>query len=35
MRRDDRVRAVAELLERLGTAKINATAIDVVSVNGR
>lgn len=32
---DDRVGAVAELLERLGTAKINVTAIDAVSVNGR
>jgi hypothetical protein len=32
---DDRVGAVAELLERLGTAKINVTAIDAVSVDGR
>jgi hypothetical protein len=32
---DDRVGAVAELLERLGTAQINVTAIDAVSVNGR
>jgi hypothetical protein len=31
---DDRVGAVAELLERLGTAKINVTAIDAVSVDG-
>src|SRR5919106_3169275 len=31
---DDRVGAVAELLERLGTAKINVTAIDAVSVEG-
>lgn len=30
---DDRVGAVAELLERLGTAKINVTAIDAVSVD--
>jgi hypothetical protein len=29
---DDRVGAVAELLERLGNAKINVTAIDAVSV---
>lgn len=28
---DDRVGAVAELLERLGTAKINVTAVDAVS----
>jgi hypothetical protein len=28
---DDRVGAVADLLERLGTAKINVTAIDAVS----
>ena len=28
---DDRVGAIAELLERLGTAKINVTAIDAVS----
>jgi hypothetical protein len=32
---DDRVGAAAELLERLGTAKINVTAIDAVSVEGR
>jgi hypothetical protein len=32
---DDRVGAIAELLERLGTAKINVTAIDAVSVDGR
>jgi hypothetical protein len=32
---DDRVGAVAELLQRLGTAKINVTAIDAVSVDGR
>lgn len=32
---DDRVGAVAELLERLGNAKINITAIDAVSVDGR
>jgi len=32
---DDRVGAIAELLERLGTAKINVTAIDAVSLNGR
>jgi hypothetical protein len=32
---DDRVGAVAELLERLGNAKINVTAIDAVSVDGR
>jgi hypothetical protein len=29
---DDRVGAVADLLDRLGTAKINVTAIDAVSV---
>ena len=29
---DDRVGAIAELLERLGTAKINVTAIDAVAV---
>jgi hypothetical protein len=29
---DDRVGAVAELLERLGSAKINVTAVDAVSV---
>jgi hypothetical protein len=32
---DDRVGAIAELLERLGTAKINVTAIDAVPLNGR
>lgn len=32
---DDRVGAVANLLERLGTAKINVTAIDAISVDGR
>jgi hypothetical protein len=32
---DDRVGAIAELLERLGTAKINVIAIDAVSVDGR
>lgn len=32
---DNRVGAIAELLERLGTAKINVTAIDAVSVDGR
>jgi hypothetical protein len=32
---DDRVGAVADLLERLGAAKINVTAIDAVSVDGR
>ena len=32
---DDRVGAVAELLDRLATAKINVTAIDAVSVDGR
>ncbi|MBI2220401.1 MAG: hypothetical protein HYU53_04275 [Acidobacteria bacterium] len=32
---DDRVGAAAELLERLGAARINVTAIDAVSVNGR
>lgn len=32
---DDRVGAVADLLERLGSAKINVTAIDAVSVDGR
>jgi len=31
---DDRVGAVAELLERLGNAKINVTAIDAVSAEG-
>jgi hypothetical protein len=30
---DDRVGAVAELLERLGNAKINVTAIDAVTVD--
>jgi predicted amino acid-binding ACT domain protein len=29
---DDRVGAVADLLERLGSAKINVTAIDAVSI---
>jgi predicted amino acid-binding ACT domain protein len=29
---DDRVGAIAELLERLGAAKINVTAIDAVAV---
>jgi hypothetical protein len=32
---EDRTGAAAELLERLGTAKINVTAIDAASVNGR
>lgn len=32
---DDRVGAIAELLERLGTAKINVTAVDAVAVDGR
>ena len=32
---DDRVRAIAGLLDRLGTAKINVTAIDAVSVDER
>lgn len=32
---DDRVGAVAELLERLGAAKISVTAIDAVCVDGR
>ena len=32
---DDRVGAIAELLERLGGAKINVTAIDAVGVDGR
>ncbi len=31
---DDRVGAVADLLDRLGRAKINVTAIDAVSVGG-
>jgi hypothetical protein len=31
---DDRVGAVAELLERLGSAKINVTAVAAVSVGG-
>ena len=35
LRDDDRVGAVAELLERLGNAKINVTAIDAVSVDGQ
>jgi hypothetical protein len=32
---DDRVGAVADLLERLGEAKINVTAIDAVCAGGR
>jgi hypothetical protein len=32
---DDRVGAAAELLDRLGGAKINVTAIDAVCVDGR
>ena len=32
---DDRVGAIADLLERLGAAKINVTAIDAVTVDGR
>jgi hypothetical protein len=32
---DDRVGALADLLERLGAAKINVTAIDAVCVDGR
>jgi hypothetical protein len=32
---DDRLGAAAELLERLGTARINVTAIDAVSTDGR
>ena len=32
---DDRVGAIAELLDRLGTAKINVTAIDAVAVDER
>ena len=32
---DDRVGALADLLERLGAAKINVTAIDAVGVDGR
>jgi len=32
---DDRVGAGAELLERLGAAKVNVTAIDAVCVDGR
>ncbi len=35
VRGDDRVGAVADLLERLAVADINVTAIDAVSVNGR
>jgi hypothetical protein len=35
MQGDDRVGAVAELLERLGTAKINVTAVDAVVIDGR
>ena len=31
---DDRVGAIAERLDRLGTATINVTAIDAVSVEG-
>lgn len=31
---DDRVGAVADLLERLGAAKINVTALDAVSIGG-
>jgi hypothetical protein len=31
---DDRVGAVADLLERLGSAKINVTAIDALSITG-
>jgi hypothetical protein len=31
---DDRVGALVDLLERLGTAKVNVTAIDAVSVAG-
>jgi predicted amino acid-binding ACT domain protein len=32
---DDRVGAIADLLERLGAAKINVTAIDAVCADGR
>lgn len=32
---DDRVGAIAELLERLATAKINITALDAVCADGR
>jgi hypothetical protein len=32
---DDRIGAIAELVERLAAAKINVTAMDAVSVNGR
>jgi hypothetical protein len=32
---DDRVAAVADVLERLGTAKINVTAIDALCTDGR
>jgi hypothetical protein len=32
---DDRVGAAAELMERLGAAKINVTAIDAVAAEGR
>lgn len=32
---DDRVGAIAELLDRLGSATINVTAIDAVSMDGR
>lgn len=35
MQGDERIGAVAELLERLAAAKINVTAIDAVSVDGR
>jgi hypothetical protein len=32
---DDRVGAIADLLERLGAAKVNVTAIDAASADGR
>lgn len=32
---DDRIGAIADLFERLATAKINVTALDAVSVDGR
>jgi hypothetical protein len=32
---DDRIGAIAELVERLAVAKINVTAMDAISVNGR
>lgn len=32
---DDRVGAVADILERLGAAKVNVTAIDAVTADGR